>query len=60
MVHIRLNEAEHGVAASNPTYLALVAFSSAFAECADEMVDLFDAMLSITIWPAPTATVASA
>lgn len=60
MVHIRVNEAEHGVSAPNPTCLALVAFSSALAECGDETLDLFDAVVSTTRWPAPTATVASA
>ncbi|MBG6056297.1 hypothetical protein IWX81_002729 [Salinibacterium sp. CAN_S4] len=53
-------EADYWVVASDPNRLALVTFSSALADYEDEMLDLFDAMMSTMKWPAPTATVASA
>lgn len=46
-------EADYWIAAAEPNRLALVTFSTALAEYEDEMLELFDAVISTVRWPAP-------
>jgi len=45
-------EADYWIVAAEPNRLALVTFSSALAEYEDEMLELFDAVISTVKWPA--------
>ncbi|MGL4339155.1 MAG: hypothetical protein ACRCSP_01845 [Rhodoglobus sp.] len=44
-------EADYWIAASEPNRLALVTFSCALAEYEEEILELFDAMVSTMSWP---------
>ncbi len=46
-------EVDYWIAASEPNRLALVTFSTALAEYEDEMLELFDAVISTVRWPVP-------
>jgi hypothetical protein len=46
-------EADYWLAAANPNRVALLTFSTAYAEYEDEMLNLFDAVISTIRWPAP-------
>jgi len=46
-------EADYWLAAANPSRIALLTFSTAFAEWEDEMLRLFDAVVSTIRWKAP-------
>lgn len=45
-------EADYWIVAAEPNRLALITFSSALAEYEDEMLELFDAVMSTVRWPA--------
>ncbi len=51
-----LVEADYWIVASNPNRLALLTFSTAFAEYEDEMLELFDAVVSTLRWSVPATT----
>ncbi|MEP6481213.1 MAG: hypothetical protein ABJA94_04310 [Rhodoglobus sp.] len=46
-------EADYWLAASNPNRIALMTFSTAYAEYEEEMLGLFDAVINTIRWPAP-------
>lgn len=46
-------EADYWIAAKEPNRLALVTFSTALAEYEEEMLELFDAIISTVKWKAP-------
>jgi len=48
-------EADYWIAAREPNRLALLTFSTALAEYEEEMLALFDAIVSTLRWPAPAA-----
>lgn len=48
-------EADYWLAATNPNRIALLTFSTALAEYEEEMLSLFDAVVSTLRWPAPVA-----
>jgi hypothetical protein len=52
-------EADYWIAAANPNRLALLTFSTALAEYEEEMLSLFDAVVSTIRWPAPAAVPAA-
>ena len=53
-----LVEADYWIVASNPNRLALVTFSTAFAEYEEEMLELFDAVVSTLRWAVPETVTA--
>jgi hypothetical protein len=48
-------EADYWLAAREPNRIALLTFSTALAEYEDEMLALFDAVVSTIRWPAPSS-----
>jgi hypothetical protein len=52
-------EADYWLAASNPNRIALLTFSTAYAEYEEEMLNLFDAVINTIRWPAPAPAPAS-
>ncbi|PZQ90816.1 MAG: hypothetical protein DI534_06420 [Leifsonia xyli] len=48
-------EADYWLAARDPNRIALLTFSTALAEYEDEMLALFDAVVSTLRWPSPVA-----
>jgi hypothetical protein len=52
-------EADYWLAAANPNRIALLTFSTALAEYEEEMLSLFDAVVSTIRWPAPGPAAAS-
>lgn len=49
-------EADYWLAARDPNRIALLTFSTALAEYEEEMLALFDAVVSTIRWPAPSST----
>lgn len=49
-------EADYWLAATKPNRVALLTFSTAFAEYEEEMLSLFDAVVGTIRWPAPKET----
>ena len=47
-----LIEADYWLAATDPNRIALLTFSTAYAEYEEEMLSLFDAVVSTIRWPA--------
>ena len=47
-----LIEADYWLAATDPNRIALLTFSTAYAEYEEEMLGLFDAVVSTIRWPA--------
>lgn len=50
-------EADYWLATGAPNRIALLTFSTAYAEYEEEMLGLFDAVIKTIRWPAPTALV---
>jgi hypothetical protein len=48
-------EADYWLAARDPNRIALLTFSTALAEYEEEMLALFDAVVSTIRWPAPSS-----
>jgi len=46
-------EADYWIAATDPNRIALLTFSTAYAQLEDEMLGLFDAIVRTIRWPAP-------
>jgi len=55
-----LLEADYWLAAANPNRVALITFSTAFVEWEDEMLRLFDAVISTIRWKSAEPVVAEA
>jgi hypothetical protein len=49
-------EADYWLAARDPNRIALLTFSTALADYEEEMLALFDAVVSTIRWPAPSST----
>ncbi len=49
-VEFDLIEADYWIAAANPSRMAMITFSTAYAEYEEEMLALFDAVVSTIRW----------